>query len=189
MDLLGKERAIEPAWELNKYFIHGGGIAIFGEMSWNGGYFCVWLTTTLVLLLAYLGDTRRDHGFEWLILYCMYASCLGYGVGYGLTYLFCGVSNGLIVIVVYRMFRRATRVAGGGAVRGPEDRGDWRTGLSPDVEWFKHQFERGLPMNANLKDEVRDFWDRASCGEIYAQGSSLRERLDAQAKTRYALEP
>ena len=99
MDLLGKERAIEPAWELNKYFIHGGGIAIFGEMYWNGGYFCVWFATTLVLLLAYLVDTRRDKGFEWLILYCMYTSCLGYGVGYGLTYLFCGVSNGLIVIV------------------------------------------------------------------------------------------
>lgn len=37
--------------------------------------------------------------------------------------------------------------------------------------------------------QVRDFWQAAACGEIYAQGASLRERLDAQARTRYALEP
>jgi ubiquinone/menaquinone biosynthesis C-methylase UbiE len=36
---------------------------------------------------------------------------------------------------------------------------------------------------------VRDFWQAAACGEVYAQGESLRERLDAQARTRYALEP
>jgi ubiquinone/menaquinone biosynthesis C-methylase UbiE len=37
--------------------------------------------------------------------------------------------------------------------------------------------------------EVRDFWQARACGEVYAQGDSLRERLDAQARARYALEP
>lgn len=40
-----------------------------------------------------------------------------------------------------------------------------------------------------LKDEVRDFWEAASCGDVYAQGADLRERLEAQAKVRYELEP
>jgi SAM-dependent methyltransferase len=42
---------------------------------------------------------------------------------------------------------------------------------------------------AELKRQVRDFWQAAACGEVYARGDSLRERLDAQARTRYALEP
>ncbi len=42
---------------------------------------------------------------------------------------------------------------------------------------------------SNSKDQVRDFWDRASCGEIYAEGGSLAEQFAAQARTRYELEP
>jgi len=41
----------------------------------------------------------------------------------------------------------------------------------------------------DLKAQVRDFWDAASCGESYAVGSGLKERLEAQARTRYELEP
>jgi ubiquinone/menaquinone biosynthesis C-methylase UbiE len=37
--------------------------------------------------------------------------------------------------------------------------------------------------------DVRSFWQAAACGEVYARGESLRERLDAQARARYALEP
>jgi SAM-dependent methyltransferase len=36
---------------------------------------------------------------------------------------------------------------------------------------------------------VHDFWNAASCGEIYAQGTTAREQLAAQARARYALEP
>ena len=36
---------------------------------------------------------------------------------------------------------------------------------------------------------VREFWERASCGEIYALGANEASRLAAQATTRYALEP
>lgn len=40
-----------------------------------------------------------------------------------------------------------------------------------------------------LKNEVRDFWEKASCGEVYAKGDSLRQLLESQAKARYELEP
>jgi len=45
-------------------------------------------------------------------------------------------------------------------------------------------------MSTEAKQAVHDFWQRASCGEeAYARGSSSRERLEAQARTRYELEP
>jgi ubiquinone/menaquinone biosynthesis C-methylase UbiE len=40
-----------------------------------------------------------------------------------------------------------------------------------------------------LKEDVRRFWSEASCGEVYAQGKSLVEQLEAQARARYELEP
>jgi SAM-dependent methyltransferase len=39
------------------------------------------------------------------------------------------------------------------------------------------------------KLDVRDFWNRQSCGEVYGTGRTLREQLDSQASARYALEP
>jgi len=42
---------------------------------------------------------------------------------------------------------------------------------------------------SGLKDEVREFWDQASCGEVYAAGGSLADQLAAQARARYELEP
>jgi SAM-dependent methyltransferase len=44
-------------------------------------------------------------------------------------------------------------------------------------------------MTTSLKDEVREFWDAASCGEVYAQGDTVEEQYAAQAKARYELEP
>ncbi len=38
-------------------------------------------------------------------------------------------------------------------------------------------------------EQVREFWDRAPCGEVYAQGVSEPERLEAQARARWKLEP
>lgn len=43
--------------------------------------------------------------------------------------------------------------------------------------------------NAHLKIEVRDFWDRESCGEIYSTGESDEQHYESQSKTRYLLEP
>ncbi|MFZ0301087.1 MAG: class I SAM-dependent methyltransferase [Terracidiphilus sp.] len=39
------------------------------------------------------------------------------------------------------------------------------------------------------KQAVKDFWNRASCGEVYAGGDTMRNRLDAQAEERRRLEP
>jgi ubiquinone/menaquinone biosynthesis C-methylase UbiE len=39
------------------------------------------------------------------------------------------------------------------------------------------------------KHDVREFWNAAPCGEVYAVGSDPRERLAQHARTRYELEP
>ncbi len=39
------------------------------------------------------------------------------------------------------------------------------------------------------KEAVRLFWNRQSCGEVYAQGEGLAEQLEAHAQARYSLEP
>jgi ubiquinone/menaquinone biosynthesis C-methylase UbiE len=44
-------------------------------------------------------------------------------------------------------------------------------------------------MSEPLKQAVGDFWERASCGEVYAEGEDERARFDAQARARYAMEP
>lgn len=41
----------------------------------------------------------------------------------------------------------------------------------------------------DLKESVREFWNRQSCGEVYASGASFREQVDNQARERYRLEP
>jgi hypothetical protein len=40
----------------------------------------------------------------------------------------------------------------------------------------------------DLKAEVRDFWDAASCGEIYAEGLDAKQRFSRHAEARYRLE-
>ncbi|HEX5068031.1 MAG TPA: class I SAM-dependent methyltransferase [Myxococcota bacterium] len=39
------------------------------------------------------------------------------------------------------------------------------------------------------KSDVRSFWNRASCGEVYAQGGDFAMRMREAERTRYALEP
>jgi ubiquinone/menaquinone biosynthesis C-methylase UbiE len=39
------------------------------------------------------------------------------------------------------------------------------------------------------KEGVRLFWEKMSCGEIYAEGDSLAAQLESQARQRYELEP
>ena len=48
--------------------------------------------------------------------------------------------------------------------------------------------DRPTAPRADLQ-RVRDFWEATPCGEVYAQGQSPAERLEAQAHARYALEP
>lgn len=40
-----------------------------------------------------------------------------------------------------------------------------------------------------LKDQVKDFWEDGSCGEVYATGQSELEYYEVHRKARYALEP
>ena len=40
-----------------------------------------------------------------------------------------------------------------------------------------------------LMEDVRDFWDAASCGEVYAKGDDLKKQYQSQADERYRLEP
>ena len=42
---------------------------------------------------------------------------------------------------------------------------------------------------AGLKAEVGAFWERGSCGEVYADGTTEREGFEAQARARYEMEP
>jgi len=39
------------------------------------------------------------------------------------------------------------------------------------------------------KEDMRLFWEKMSCGEIYAEGNSLAAQLESQARQRYELEP
>ncbi|MGC4007143.1 MAG: class I SAM-dependent methyltransferase [Pirellulales bacterium] len=45
------------------------------------------------------------------------------------------------------------------------------------------------PPAEELKLRVREFWDRASCGETYAEGTSDQAYYESHAKARYELEP
>ena len=40
-----------------------------------------------------------------------------------------------------------------------------------------------------LKEQVQEFWNAHSCGEVYAGGDELRARLESEYDARYALEP
>jgi ubiquinone/menaquinone biosynthesis C-methylase UbiE len=42
---------------------------------------------------------------------------------------------------------------------------------------------------ADLKAQVRDFWDEKSCGEVYATGESEKHYYESQSRARYELEP
>jgi ubiquinone/menaquinone biosynthesis C-methylase UbiE len=39
------------------------------------------------------------------------------------------------------------------------------------------------------KEDVRLFWEKMSCGEVYAEGDSLAAQLESQARQRYEMEP
>jgi ubiquinone/menaquinone biosynthesis C-methylase UbiE len=45
------------------------------------------------------------------------------------------------------------------------------------------------PQGDAPKALVRDFWEAASCGEVYLTGATRAEQLAQQARTRYKLEP
>ena len=46
-----------------------------------------------------------------------------------------------------------------------------------------------IPDNNELKDQVKSFWDRKSCGEVYGGGDSGMEFYESQSRARFAFEP
>src|SRR5437868_186196 len=42
---------------------------------------------------------------------------------------------------------------------------------------------------ADMATAVRDFWEQDACGEVYADGERPADRLAAQRRARYKLEP
>ena len=40
-----------------------------------------------------------------------------------------------------------------------------------------------------LKNEVKEFWNKQSCGEIYAEGKTEKDYYESESKSRYELEP
>jgi hypothetical protein len=119
LEPLGIARPKEAAWELADYYIHGGGIYVLGELYWNGGYLCVILIVTLLLLATYLCDTRYSTSFVWLTLLWQYAPPSLEGVGYGLAHLSRGFINGLIVVGIYYAFRSRRAVQAGASTASP----------------------------------------------------------------------
>ncbi|HKO11609.1 MAG TPA: class I SAM-dependent methyltransferase [Acidobacteriaceae bacterium] len=49
--------------------------------------------------------------------------------------------------------------------------------------------ETSAAPNTVLKEQVQEFWNARSCGEVYAEGDTLRSKLQAEFDARYALEP
>ncbi len=49
--------------------------------------------------------------------------------------------------------------------------------------------EQGDRLHDDQKASVQQFWDAASCGEVYASGSTDQERYESHAHARYSLEP
>jgi SAM-dependent methyltransferase len=51
-----------------------------------------------------------------------------------------------------------------------------------------HAGAAGAPP-ADAKQAVSEFWEQASCGEVYATGADERSAFEAQARARYEMEP
>lgn len=100
---LGLERPVSAPWELSSYFIHLGGLSVFGEAYWNGGYLGVFVFLTLILGLCYFCDSRYRSSFAWLILLLNVAPVLLAGLNYGFSYEFRAVVNGLLQLAVFRL--------------------------------------------------------------------------------------
>lgn len=96
---LGLQRSQEAAWELMDHFIHGGGVNVFGEFYWNGGWPCVLVMgTVLVATLLYID--RGAHRSVWLLAMSFAVTpnlVQGYGYGYAQT--FRGLANGALFLL------------------------------------------------------------------------------------------
>ncbi len=103
---LGLERSQEAAWELADYFIHGGGINVFGELYWNGGFLCLFLVGGALVYFLLLVDVKARTSWLWFSLACAIGPGLLQGYGYGFAQVFRGIANGLIFLVPFLAYLR-----------------------------------------------------------------------------------
>lgn len=96
---LGLERSREAAWELGDYFIHGGGINVFGELYWNGGLLCLIVVGGGLLWFLLTVDVKSTSSWFWFALACAIGPGLLQGYGYGFAQVFRGVANGALFLV------------------------------------------------------------------------------------------
>lgn len=95
--------------ELYRHFIHGGGINVLGELYWNGGYLCVLIMTAVITLFCFVVDTRYRASPFWLMIMSQFAPSFLMGYGYGFAQIARGASNGLLVVVTYKIVSSALR--------------------------------------------------------------------------------
>jgi len=99
---LGIERPVSAPWEMGSYFLSLGGISIFGEAYWNGGYLGVVVFIGGLLALCYFCDTRFRSSYVWLVMLLNVGPVLLAGVNYGVSYEFRAVVNGLLQLAIFR---------------------------------------------------------------------------------------
>jgi len=56
-------------------------------------------------------------------------------------------------------------------------------------EWFASESSSWLEAERAPKRAVERYWNRASCGEVYARGDDFASRMQRAERARYALEP
>ena len=103
LEPLGLTRPLDAPWELARYYLHGGGIFILGDLYWNGGYFCVLVVFGLLMVLTFYCETRFRSSPFWLMMCAQFVPSLFMGVGYGFAQIIRGAINGLLVVGFYRV--------------------------------------------------------------------------------------
>jgi hypothetical protein len=104
MELGGWKRAKDAGDEIREYFTTNGGMAIYGESYWNGGYLGVFVILGAIIAACYWIDCSFRHGFLYLILFCNYAPCMVQGVGYGVSHEVRGFMNGILMAGAYYLW-------------------------------------------------------------------------------------
>ncbi|MBN2576792.1 MAG: hypothetical protein JXP73_19670 [Deltaproteobacteria bacterium] len=104
MQWFGWTRSIEPAWELARHFIHGGGINLLGELYWNGGFLCVVVVFGAIVLFCAIVDVRYRASPFWLMMATQFGPSLLMGYGYGFPQVSRGAINGLLAVAAYKVY-------------------------------------------------------------------------------------
>jgi hypothetical protein len=99
MRWLNLTRSPEAAWELMDYFIHLGGINTFGEFYWNGGFFCLFVMSFVLIGALFWLDVASHWSTVALAMSCAVVPNLVQGYGYGFAQIFRGFSNGALFVL------------------------------------------------------------------------------------------